>query len=109
MTNDVSYEYKRVTCTERQTSIGCLIFIGHFLQKSPIINGSFAENDCDSRHPMGLRHPVVCVFIRVMHVSMYIWIQSIRPTTCIDIVCHILMSVCVFTLTDATLVIYRYI
>ena len=25
--------------------IGCLIFIGHFLQKSPMINGSFAKND----------------------------------------------------------------
>jgi len=28
---------------------GCLVFIGRFTQKSPIISGSFAENDLQLR------------------------------------------------------------
>jgi len=36
--------------------IGCLVLIGHFLQKSPIINGSFAKMTCKLRHPVGLCH-----------------------------------------------------
>ena len=34
-----------VTHTEWRKDLGCLIFISHFPQKSPIIRGSFAEND----------------------------------------------------------------
>jgi len=44
-----------------RTPIGCLIFIGHFSQKSPVISGSFAEIDLQlKRHPMHLCHPVSC-------------------------------------------------
>jgi len=45
--------------------IRCLIFTGHFPQKSPIICGSFAKNTCNLRHPMSLHHPVCCFSIVV--------------------------------------------
>jgi len=44
--------------TIQGSSLGCLIFIGHVWQKSPVISGSFAKMTCNLRHPMSLGHLV---------------------------------------------------
>ena len=81
--------------------IGCLIFIGHFPQKSPIISGSFAKNDLQLKVSCGSGNPVVrvaeccsvlprvlqCAICVAVHVAVHV---ALCVALCAAVCCSVL-------------------
>jgi len=97
-------------------SIECLIYIGHFPQKSLIISCSSAKKDLQQgRHSMGLCHPVIyirrnlyCSAVTGIRIDCQLWWNT-QTHICLYICIHRHMYIYVYIYGYVSIYIYIYV
>jgi len=80
--------------------IGCLIFTGHFQQKSPIICGSLAENDMQLEASYGSSQPCTHELVTCTHRNIDVCVRMcthMNIDVCVHMCTHMIIDVCVHT------------